>query len=197
MTPTLSAAPRADCFNLEDDDDIRILLDRAHSSTSSIFPEITRRPATSGVKRFGKMRPESSHGRSQATGESPPARGSPSSRCKDFVRRPQTAGAGGRIRSSESSKINPAGVVQLRREMLIRSHGEGSNLHLFPAEPFKTTAMGRKECAVDPGRRRTEVRKARETAASRANFVLRLYVCRYSCSASAAVCHFVVMTLEG
>lgn len=67
----------------------------------------------------------------------------------------------------ESRKISPSGVVQLRREMIIRSHGEGSNLHLFPAEPFNTTAMGRKACAIDPGKS-TEVRKARGSAATRA-----------------------------
>lgn len=153
-------------MNLEDDEDIRVLLDRADSSDSGTPPETApiRRPATSGGKRSGKTRPEYYHpldGRAQARVESPPARGIPSSsRGMKTVRRPQTAGAGGRIRSSENRKISPSGAVQLRREMLLRSHGEGGNMHLFPAEPFKTTAMGRKACVVDPGRR-TEVRKAR------------------------------------
>lgn len=169
--PNLSVAPSTDRLNLEDDDDIRILLDRAYSSTSpSIKSETVRRPATSGGKRSGKNRPEYSHpyGRPQATVEPPPARGSVSSpRCKDFARRPHTAGAAGRIRSLESKKTSPSGAVQRRREMLLRSHGEGGNMHLFPAERFNLTAMGRKTCVVDPGRK-TEVRNARGTVAIRA-----------------------------
>ncbi len=56
--------------------------------------------------------------------------------------------------------MNPSHVLQLRREMLIRSHGEGCNLHLFSAEPFETTAMGRKACCAEPART-NEVRRAR------------------------------------
>lgn len=157
--PTLTATPRPDRSNLEDDEDIRILLDRGYPSTSSIRSETAPRPATRGGKPSDKTRPDCSHpyGRSRAGVKSPRGRSSPTlSRCKDLVRRPQTAGAGGRMRSLESRKINHSGAVHLRREMLLRSHGEGKNMHLFPAEPFKVTALGRKTCVVDPGRR-TEV----------------------------------------
>lgn len=158
-------------MNLEDDDDIRILLDRAYSSTSSILSGTASRPVTSGGRRSGKTRPGYSHpyGPSQSMAESPPARrGSATpSRGKAIVRRPQTAGTRGRMWSSEGRKISPSGAVQLRREMLLHSHGEGRNAHLFPAEQFKTTAMGRKECVVDPGRK-AEVRNAGGTAAIRA-----------------------------
>lgn len=166
----LSATPRTDCLDLEDDDDIHVLLDRAYSRTCSVRSEFAPRPATSGGKRSVKPRPDNGqpHGRSQAMAESLSTQEHPSSsRGKAIVRRPQTAGAGGPTRSLEGRKISPSGAVQLRREMLLRSHGEGSNMHMFSAEPFKTTAMGRKACVVDPGRR-TEVRKVRGTTATRA-----------------------------
>lgn len=166
---TLRATPRADHLNLEDDGDIRVLLDRAYPSTSSIRSETARRPATSGGKRSGETRPEQSYpcGRRQPTVKPLSARGGPSSsRREGFVHRPQTAGAAGRIRSLENKKTSPSVAVQRRREILLRSHGQGSGMYLFPAEPFNITAMGRKACVVDP-ERKTEVRNAQGTAAIR------------------------------
>ncbi|CAM9403292.1 unnamed protein product [Pylaiella littoralis] len=143
-----SFTPRVDHLDLEDDDDIRVLLDRVRAAS---LP----RPATSSGKPSQKTRPVSGnpYGRSQAKVNPPPTKGgSPAERCEGFMRRPKSAGMHGWVRSLDGRKTDPSGVVQLRRELLIRSHGEGRNLRLFPTEPFETTAMGRKACCMDPGR---------------------------------------------
>lgn len=148
-----SFTPRVDHLDLEDDDDIRVLLDRVRAAS---LP----RPATSSGKPSRKTRPVSGnpYGRSQAKVNPPPTKGgSPAERCEGFMRRPKSAGMHGWARSLDGRKTDPSDVVQLRRELLIRSHGEGRNLRLFPTEPFETTAMGRKACCMDPGRG-TEVR---------------------------------------
>lgn len=152
---SLCFTPVIDSVDLEDDEDIRILLDR-------IRAESLRRPATNGGKPSGKTRPASSRpcGRSSARVYPPPTKGGSSAeRFEGFVKRPKSAGANGWESSLLEKKTNPSDVVQLRRKMLIRSHGEGRNVHLFPTEPFETTAMGRKACYIDP-ERRTEVPSA-------------------------------------
>lgn len=154
--PNRSFAPTVDHLDLEDDDDIRILLDRIRAAS---LP----RPATSSGKPSGKIRLVSSHPcvRSQATVDSPPLKrdGSSADCCEGFVRRPESTQMNGWVRSLDGRKTDPSDVVQLRRKMLICSHGEGRNLHLFPIEPFETTAMGRKACCTDAGKG-TEVRRA-------------------------------------
>lgn len=154
-----SANQGPDRLSLEEDDDIRVLLDRAVSDTSSIGTSGLPRPATSGdgCSRKTGLNSSQPFSRLLVKAEAPPAQGS--SCCKRVVRRPHTAGAGGRARSLER-KTNQSDVLQLRREILIRSHGEGCNRHLFPSEPFEATAMGRKACCTDPGGR-AEVRRLR------------------------------------
>jgi len=155
--PAWSTNEGPDRLGLEDDDDIRVLLERARSDASSTGTASLPRPATSGGGRPGKIsrsKPSHPYSRSLPKVEVSPAQGT------GLMRRPHTAGAGGRARSLERSKTNSSHMLQLRREMLIRSHGEGCNLHLFPAEPFETTAMGRRACCVNPART-NEVRRAR------------------------------------
>lgn len=174
--PAWSINRGPDRLGLEDDDDIRDLLDRAHSDASSTGTASLPRPATSGDGRPGKTtrsKPSHTLSRLLAKVEACPAQG------KGLVRRPHTAGAGGRARSLERTRMNSSHVLQLRREMLIRSHGEGSNLHLFPAEPFETTAMGRKACCADPTRTNKVRRAALTTDFSPIlNNTTLPYVCR-------------------
>ncbi|CAM9371358.1 unnamed protein product [Ectocarpus sp. 6 AP-2014] len=147
-TPHPRSTPMPDCVGLEDDDDIHVLLQRAYSSSSSIRSE------SSGFS--GKPKPASgqSYGRSRCTGEAPLLQGKPSAAaCKGSVRRPHTAGATATARSFDGRKFSPADVAQMRREILIRSHGEKRHLHLYPTEPFETTAMGRKARCRTPGRK--------------------------------------------
>lgn len=150
---SLSFTPTVDSVDLEVDEDIRILLNRIRAASPP-------RPATSGGKPSGKTRPASSRpcGRPPAKADPQPTKGGSSAEpYEGFVRRPKSAGANGWGNSLNGKNTNPSeDAVQLRREMLIRSHGEGRNNHLFPTEPFETTAMGRKACCIDPGRR-TEV----------------------------------------
>ncbi|CAN0125154.1 unnamed protein product [Ectocarpus sp. 4 AP-2014] len=146
-TPHPRSTPMSDCVGLEDDDDIRVLLQRAYSSSSSIRSESSRLS--------GKPKPASgqSYGRSRCTAESPLLHGRPSAAaCKGYVRRPHTAGAAATARSFDGRKFSPADVTRLRREILIRSHGETRHL-LYPTEPFETTAMGRKARCRTPGRK--------------------------------------------
>ncbi|CAN0527698.1 unnamed protein product [Ectocarpus sp. 12 AP-2014] len=147
-TPQPRSTPMSDCVGLEDDDDIRVLLQRAYSSSSSIRSE------SSGLS--GKSKPESgqSYGRSRCTAESPLLHSrSSAATCKGCVRRPHTAGATAMARSFDGRKFSPADVAQLRRDILIRSHGEERHLLLYPTKSFETTAMGRKARCRTPGRK--------------------------------------------
>lgn len=146
--PNPRSNPMSDCVGLEDDDDIHVLLQRAYSSSSSIRSE------SGGLS--GKPRPSSgqSYGRSRGRAESPLPQGGPSAAaCKGSARRPRTAGATATARLFDGKKVSPVDMAQLRREILIRSHGEEQHLHLYPAEPFETTAMGRKVRCRTPGRK--------------------------------------------
>ncbi|CAM9386795.1 unnamed protein product [Ectocarpus sp. 13 AM-2016] len=148
LTPHLRSTLTSDCVGLEDDDDIRVLLHRAYSSSSSTRSE------SSGLS--GKPKPASGHsyGRSRCTAESPLLHGRPSAAtCKGYVQRPHTAGATAMARSFDGKKLNPTDVAQLRREILICSLGEKRHLHLYPTESFETTAMGRKARCRTPGRK--------------------------------------------
>lgn len=161
-TPSVSGT-----WNLENDEDIRILLNRAPSRVSNI------RPSTAGAE--SNFRGSSGGGDTRSTptrpsssGPSVPSRTKPESRqdnnprpadCRGCARSRQTAVGGGKGGFFQGKGISRSDVVELRREMLIRSHGEGLNQDTFAVQRFETTAMGRRSHGqtVD----RTEVRRSR------------------------------------
>ncbi|CAM9554481.1 unnamed protein product, partial [Scytosiphon promiscuus] len=148
--------PTSDRVTLEDDADVRVLLDRTQSSRSCTSSEKVPRPATScGRRRESALSASSGpFARPRARAEPSPVPGSSSAQAHEaFSRRPHTAGA---YRREISSEIDTSDMFRLRREMLIRSHGEGRNANLFAAKQFETTAMGRKKCDHQPRVRRAD-----------------------------------------
>lgn len=145
--PTLDprVIQRPSSWTLEEDDDVRGLLDKtignAHNTRSIMVGPVFTDVAGPSVQ----TRPASSqpYGRSGSRARS--AQGAPAfTGYKGGARRPQTAAGVRRETTLDAKEYGRSDIVQLRREMLIRSHGQGNNLDTFAAQPFQATAMGRR-----------------------------------------------------